>query len=127
MVSDEEIKKHKGDHDMNTVSKKAERIKRMNGIKEVTDEQRRFEERMSMIQALVPLGIAAAAEEMRREAEALIGELHVRGKAYGPWGANRGSICLADQKVRIRVPRVRNRREDVEVPLRSYERLQHSG
>lgn len=112
---------------MDTVTKKAERIKRMDGIKEMTEEQRRFEERMSMIQALVPLGIAAAAEEMRKEADALIGELHARGKACGPWGANRGSICLADQKVRICVPRVRNRRENREVPLRSYERLQHPG
>jgi transposase-like protein len=127
MVSDEEITKHKGDHDMNTVSKKAERIKRMNGIEMMTEDQRRFEERMSMIQTLIPLGIAAAAEEMRKEADALIGAMHVRGKVYGPWGANRGSICLADQKVKIRVPRVRNRRENVEVPLRSYERLQHPG
>ena len=112
---------------MNRVTKKRERIKRMNGIQEMTEEQRRYEELMSMIQALVPLGIAAAAEEMRKEAEALIGELHVRGKVYGPWGANRGSICLGDQKVKIRVPRVRNRERNEEVQLPSYQRLQSQG
>lgn len=112
---------------MNTVSKKAERIKRMNGIRMMTTEQRRFEERMSMIQALVPLGIAAAAEEMRREVNALIGELHARGKMCGPWGVNRGSICLGDQKVKIEVPRVRNRERNEEVQLSSYQRLQSQG
>lgn len=112
---------------MNRVTKKAERIKRMSGIQEMTEDQRRFEERMSMIQALVPLGIAAAAEEMRKEAGELIGELHARGKVYGAWGANRGSICLGDQKVKVRVPRVRNRQQNVEVPLMSYERLQSTG
>src|SRR6266478_5744693 len=112
---------------MDTVTKKAERIKRMNGIEELSEEQRRYEERMSMIQALVPLGIAAAAEEMRKEADALIGELHVRGKVYGPWGANRGSVCLGDQKVRIRVPRIRNRQRNEEVRLPSYQRLQSQG
>ncbi len=112
---------------MDTVTKKAVRIKRMNGIQEMTEDQRRYEERMSMIQALVPLGIAAAAEEMRKEADALIGELHVRGKVYGPWGANRGSICLGDQKVRVLVPRIRNRQRNEEVRLPSYQRLQSQG
>ena len=112
---------------MNKITKKTERIKRMNDIRELTEEQRRYEERMSMIQALIPLGIAAAAEEMRKEAGALIGELHARGKVHGPWGANRGSICLGDQKVAVRVPRVRNRRVNEEVPLPSYQRLQKPG
>ena len=89
--------------------------------------QQRFEERMAIIQTLIPLGIAAVSEEMRREAEGLIGELYARGKKRGPWGSNRGSVCLGDQKVTVHVPRVRDRRTNMEVPLRSYQRLQQPG
>jgi hypothetical protein len=39
-------------------------------------------------------------------------------------GAQRGSVYLADQKLPIQVPRVRNRQAGVEVPLQSYHRLQ---
>jgi hypothetical protein len=40
------------------------------------------------------------------------------------WGRQRGSVYLADQKLPIQVPRVRNRQAGVEVPLESYHRLQ---
>jgi hypothetical protein len=90
---------------MNRVSKKGQRINRLMEVQELTVEQQRFEERMAIIQTLIPLGIAAVSEEMRREAEGLIGELYARGKKCGPWGSNRGSVCLGDQKVTVRVPR----------------------
>jgi transposase-like protein len=40
------------------------------------------------------------------------------------WGRQRGSIYLADQKVPVVVPRVRNRQVGTEMPLQSYLRLQ---
>lgn len=112
---------------MKRVSKKGQRINRLMEVQELTGEQRRFEERMAIIQTLIPLGIAAVGEEMRREAEGLIGELYARGKKCGPWGSNRGSVCLGDQKVTVDVPRVRDRQTNTEVPLRSYQRLQQPG
>jgi len=112
---------------MKNVSKKGQRISRLMEVNELSEEQRRFEERMTMIQTLIPLGIAAAADEMRQEAQGLIGELYERGKSHGPWGSNRGSICLGDQKVAVAVPRVRDRQTNQEIPLTSYQRLQSAG
>ena len=112
---------------MKRISKKERRIKRLKEVGELSREELKFEARMTMIQALVPLGIAAAADEMRQEAHALIGELYERGKRLGPWGTNRGSICLGDQKVRVKIPRIRDRQTNEEVSLESYGRLQKPG
>jgi len=112
---------------MKRISKIKQCIKRMQEAGELRAEELKFEERMAMIQALVPLGIAAAADEMRQEANVLIGELYERGKRLGPWGMNRGSICLGDQKVRMKIPRIRDRRTNEEVSLASYGRLQRPG
>lgn len=109
---------------MTRVSKKEERIKRLLAVEELTNEQRLFEERMTMIQTLIPLGMMFATQELQAEFSALIGQPYERGKALGPWGSNPGSICLGDQKVQMVVPRVRNRRTGIEVPLKSYQRLQ---
>ena len=40
------------------------------------------------------------------------------------WGRQRGSVYLADQKLPIQVPRVRNRLTGQEAPLETYTRLQ---
>jgi putative transposase len=47
-----------------------------------------------------------------------------RREARRPAGTARGSIYLADQKVPIAVPRVRDRRQQREVPLETYTTLQ---
>src|SRR2546421_4018610 len=112
---------------MKRVSKKGQRINRLMEVQELTGEQQRFEERMAIIQTLIPLGIAAVSEEMRREAEGLIGELYARGKKRGPWGSNRGSVCLGGQKGTGDVPRGRGRRTKTEGALRSSQRLQQPG
>ena len=110
---------------MKRVSKKGQRINQLMEVQELTAEQRRFEERMTMIQTLIPLGMMFATQELHAEFAALIGQPYERGKALGPWGSNPGSICLGDQKVRLVVPRVRNRKTGEEVPLQSYQRLQN--
>src|SRR5665213_2508905 len=65
---------------------------------------------LAMIQALIPLGLRAVEEALRAEVEALAGPRYAREdqrSAVVRWGAQRGSIYLADQKLPITVPRVR--------------------
>jgi transposase-like protein len=86
-----------------------------------------IEARVTLIQALIPLGLEAVAEELRREVVALAGKRHARaGRRPGlvRWGQQRGSVYLADQKLPVVVPRVRDRHRQVEVPLASYQHLQ---
>jgi len=83
--------------------------------------------RVALIQALIPLGLEAVAEELEREVERLAGAKHSRKgglPGHCRWGGQPGSVYLADQKVRTKVPRVRNVLENAEVPLESYRLLQ---
>jgi transposase-like protein len=83
--------------------------------------------RIALIQTLVPLGLEAVAAELTREVAQLAGPryAHRDGAPHlVRWGRQRGSIYLADQKLAIQVPRVRNRHAGTEVPLQSYQRLQ---
>lgn len=85
--------------------------------------------RVALIQALIPLGLAAVAEELRQEVETLAGQPHARqGRRPGlvRWGQQQGSVYLADQKLPVVVPRVRDRARQVEVPLASYHHLQQA-
>ena len=66
-------------------------------------------------------------QELRDEVTWLAGERYAReGRQRGHvrWTSQRGSIYLADQKIPIEVPRVRDRLRNQEVPLQTYERLQ---
>jgi transposase-like protein len=80
-----------------------------------------------MIQALIPLGLRAVEEALLAEVDALAGPRYARGDAQPHvvrWGAQAGSIFLADQKLPIQVPRVRDRAAGAEVPLATYAALQ---
>ena len=81
----------------------------------------------AMIQALIPLGLRAVEDALLTEVRALAGPRYARADArpeMGRWGGQRGSIYLADQKLSIAVPRVRDRRAQREVPLATYAALQ---
>ncbi|MGH7717610.1 MAG: IS256 family transposase [Gemmatimonadaceae bacterium] len=82
---------------------------------------------LAMIQALIPLGLKAVEEALLAEVTALAGPRYAR-EAGRPevvrWGKQRGSIYLADQKLSITVPRIRDREEGREVPLTTYATLQ---
>lgn len=83
--------------------------------------------RLAAIQALIPLGLAAVAEELTAEVTRLAGPRYDRqdgAPARVRWGRRRGAVHLADQKLPITVPRVRDRARGVEVPLASYQALQ---
>jgi len=83
--------------------------------------------RVAMIQALIPLGLKAVREVLQEEVTALAGVRYSRSgglPGYARWGGQPGSVYLADQKVSVRVPRVRDTLHDQEVPLTTYAGLQ---
>jgi len=85
------------------------------------------EARAALIQALIPVALDRVREELQADVERLAGKRYERaGRPPGHvrWTAQRGSVYLADQKVPLQVPRVRNRLRNLEVPLPLYERLQ---
>jgi len=82
---------------------------------------------VAMIQALIPLGLKAVEDALLGEVERLAGPRYGRGDAHPAvvrWDAQRGSVCLADQKLQIAVPRVRDRAAAREVPPATYAALQ---
>lgn len=86
-----------------------------------------IDSRVELIQALIPLGLDAVKDLLQKEVKALAGERYRRGgRPAGRvrWGRQRGSVYLADQKLPIQVPRVRDSHAGLEVPLLSYSRLQ---
>ena len=83
--------------------------------------------RIALIQALIPVALEKVHVELQADVERLAGERYVReGRRLGHvrWTVQRGSIYLADQKIPLAVPRVRDRLRNQEVPLPTYERLQ---
>ena len=75
---------------------------------------------LAMIQALIPLGLQAVEAALQAEVTALAGVryAHADGRAgVARWGSRPGSIYLADQKLPITVPRVRDVRAGTEIPL----------
>jgi putative transposase len=82
---------------------------------------------LAMIQALIPLGLRAVEDALLAEVDALAGPRYARGDDRPHvvrWGAQSGSIYLADQKLPVQVPRVRDRAAGAEVPLATYAALQ---
>src|SRR5262245_8962787 len=83
--------------------------------------------RVALIQALIPVALERVQEELRADVQRLAGEPYAReGRVPGHvrWTTQRGSVYLADQKIPIEVPRVRDRLRNREVALPTYERLQ---
>jgi len=83
--------------------------------------------RLAVIQELIPLGLDAVRDALTEEVVALAGARYARADAHPAvvrWGRQRGSIYVADQKLPIMVPRVRDRVQGREVPLATYEQFQ---
>ena len=83
--------------------------------------------RIEAIQLLIPLGLEAVREELQRAVLELAGPRYQRkaiDRPYRRWGAQSGSVYLADQKIPVAVPRVRNVDDRTEVPLDAYQALQ---
>lgn len=84
--------------------------------------------RVELIKLLIPLGLEAVRELLEEEVCNLVGEKYNRQNNNNTrWGSNPGSVYLGDQKVSVKVPRVRNKDTKKEVELSSYARLKGSG
>ncbi len=82
---------------------------------------------LAMIQELIPLGLKAVEDALQQEVTAVAGPRYARADeqpAVARWGRQRGSIFLADQKLPIRVPRVRDRAAGEEIRHATYEQFQ---
>jgi transposase-like protein len=96
-----------------------------NGVERVEDCADLFRaSRLAMIQMLIPVGLKAVEAELQAEVQSLVGPRYSRGGELKRWGSNRGSVYLGDQKVSLRVPRVRDVEAKKEVDLKSYQGLQ---
>lgn len=83
--------------------------------------------KVALIQQLIPLGLMHVQETLAAEVEQLAGGRYARksGEQVGVrYGSNPGSVRLAEQRLAIRVPRVRG--DAGELPLQSYQQL-HAG
>ncbi len=83
--------------------------------------------RVALIQALIPVALERVEAALQDEVEHLAGAPYAReGRRLGHvrWTPQRGSIYLADQKIPLEVPRVRDRLRNQEVPLETYQQLQ---
>jgi len=82
---------------------------------------------ISLIQELIPIGLRAVNDILQREVIQLAGTRYSRSKDKREvvrWGSQQGSVYLQDMKVKVRVPRVRNRKTEKEVVLSNYRKLQ---
>lgn len=82
---------------------------------------------VAMIQALIPLGLRAVEDALQQEVAVLAGARYAHGDGQPDlvrWGKQPGSIYLADQKLPISVPRVRDQAQRREVSLTTYHQLQ---
>lgn len=82
---------------------------------------------LAVIQALIPLGLKAVEQALAQEVTALAGVRYAHDDAHPEivrWGEQSGSIYLADQKLPIQVPRVRDRAVGQEVSLATYQQFQ---
>ena len=89
-------------------------------------ERMELDSKAALIQELIPLGLMHVEELLQAEVLQLAGERYRRnGKAgYKRWGSQRGSVYIKDQKIPIKVQRVRDVRNNKEKCLSTYERLQ---
>lgn len=80
--------------------------------------------KVSLIQALIPVGLKEVGDLLQEEVNRLAGIPKKHDKVNTRWGSQGGSVYLLDQKVPISVPRVRNKSANAEVPLKAYHKLQ---
>lgn len=83
--------------------------------------------KVALIQELIPLGLLHVAESLQQEVELLAGPRYAHRDGRPDvlrHGRQWGSVYLGDQKLPIEVPRVRDRRRGVEIPLATYRGLQ---
>lgn len=96
-------------------------------IKRLQDYERmEIDCKVELIQELIPLGLMYVGEVLQREVALLAGEKYKRNgqPGYKRWGSQRGSVYIKDQKLPIKVQRVRDVRKNREMSLSTYESFQ---
>jgi len=83
-----------------------------------------MDSRVEVIKMLIPIGLGAVAELLQEEVTQLAGPRYERGKENRRWGSQGGYVYLKDQRVPLKVPRVRNKKTDQEVGLETYRKFQ---
>jgi putative transposase len=83
--------------------------------------------RIAMIQELIPIGLMHVADELQKEVEQLTGKRYERDgiPGYDRWSKQQGSVYIQDQRIPILIQRVRDTRNNKEVPLVTYKKFQH--
>lgn len=102
------------------VTHRRKSLEDMMKLKEIDD----IDIKVSLIQALIPLGLEAVNNKLQEEVKSLAGVKHMHGKENVRWGKQGGSVYLLDQKVPVTIPRVRNKLYNFEIPLAYYQKLQ---
>lgn len=84
------------------------------------------EMKLQLIQDLIPLGLMHVGEVLKQEVVTLAGERYQRNGMEGHvrWGKQSGYIYLGDRKVPIEYQRIRDIRNNREVELKTYSKLQ---
>ena len=81
-----------------------------------------------LLQEVGTLGLMLVHEELEREIDRLVGDRYERtGSPNVRHGSNPGSIHLGGQKLKTRIPRVRNRQSKEEIPLESLDKIRKEG
>jgi len=102
------------------VSERREGVKTMEAMSDIND----LDVKVSLIQALIPVGLEKLSQELQQEVRKLAGPKGTHGKENTRWGSQWGSVYLTDQKVPVEIPRVRDKRRNAEIPLETYQKLQ---
>jgi transposase-like protein len=110
-----------------TVRQRATKEKAVTPTRELDPPVEEVDTRVALVQALIPVVLERVAEMLKEDVIAAAGERYARAD-HAPtrvrWGQQPGSIYLADQKVPIHVPRVRDRATNTEIALPTYQALQ---
>lgn len=112
---------------MKKVNKTESRInakERMKAYQELIEQDYELKSRLLLIQQLIPLCLLAFEEALQEEVSQLAGQRYSREGSLKRWGSNPGSDFLGNQKLSIRVPRLRDLAANEEVELESYQKLQ---
>ena len=100
---------------------------------EVSRSRNKYEEqpldiKATLLQEFGTLGLMLVHEELEREISRLVGDRYERTASPNVrHGSNPGSIYLGGRKIKTRIPRVRNRQSQEEVPLASLEAIRQEG
>ena len=88
-----------------------------------------FEMKLHLVQHHAQMAYLPAQEIMEDESASLTGEKYHRDKPLGGryrrWGSNPGSIRIDEERIPIRIPRVRDVEASQERPLESYQSLKN--